>query len=142
MQRLFVLVLVLFASTCAGAHVTSEQLKQLYASQSPFEIVPHSEWVAESTHAFVIHAKNPQAPIHLLIIPKKRIASILEAPNSLVAEMIALAKRVARERGIAQDGFRLIINTHPFGGQSVYHFHIHLLGGRELGWSPGFRDEG
>jgi histidine triad (HIT) family protein len=88
----------------------------------------------------VIRDINPQAPVHLLVIPKKRVPTLLQAPSELVGEMFELAKRVARQEGIAEDGFRIIINTHPFGGQTVYHFHIHVLGGRELGWSPGFRD--
>jgi len=127
-------------STLPGlAAPTPEQLQQLYQSASPFEAIPRTRWIAESPQAFVIAAKTPQAPVHLLIIPKKRVPTLLQAPDGLVTEMLALAKRVAREQGIEQDGFRLIINTHPDGGQSIYHFHIHLLGGRELGWAPGFK---
>ena len=141
MKFLFALGLAILTASPAMAGVTPEQLQKLYASPSPFEAIPKSEWVAESRHVFVIHAKNPQAPVHLLIIPKRRVPTLLEASPALIAEMVTLAKRVAREQGIAQDGFRLIINTRPYGGQSVYHLHMHLLGGRELGWSPGFREE-
>ena len=133
------LSMMFFLSSPGFTAVTPEQLTQLYQSKSPFESIPKTEWVAESTHAFVIHAKSPQAPIHLLIIPKNRIPTILQAPDELITEMLSLAKRVARDQGIEQDGFRIIINTHPNGGQSIYHFHIHVLGGRELGWSPGFK---
>lgn len=132
----------LAAAAPVPSHVTPERLKQLYAAPSPFESVPRKKWIAESDNVFVIQAKNPQAPVHLLIIPKKRIPSLLQAPDALVGEMIGLAKRVAHDKGISQDGFRLIINTHPYGGQSVYHLHMHLVGGRELGWSPGLREEG
>lgn len=125
----------------AATHVTPAQLQELYAQSSPFESIPRSEWIAESRNAFVVRDINPQAPVHLLVIAKKRIPTLLQAPLGLVAEMFDLAKRVAQQEGIAQDGFRIIINTHPYGGQSVYHFHIHVLGGRELGWSPGFRKE-
>ena len=141
MRFFFAIALSLLVVFPAVAGVTPEQLQKLYASPSPFDAVPKSEWVAESRHAFVIHAKNPQAPVHLLIIPKYRVPTLLEASPSLIAEMVTLAKRVAREQGIAQDGFRLIINTRPYGGQSVYQLHMHLLGGKELGWVPGFREQ-
>ncbi|MGH9783391.1 MAG: HIT domain-containing protein [Terriglobia bacterium] len=139
--RVVVVLASLAIPALAQAHVTPEQLQELYAQPSPFESIPRSKWIAESPNAFVVHDINPQAPVHLLVIPKKRVPSLLEASPTLVAEMLALATRVARQEGIAQDGFRIIINTHPYGGQSVYHFHIHVLGGRELGWSPGFRNE-
>ncbi|MGC3981585.1 MAG: HIT domain-containing protein [Steroidobacteraceae bacterium] len=142
LQKLFSMLAAILAYSSAEAQITADQLKELYAQPSPFLSIPHTEWVAESKNAFVIRTNNPQAPIHLLIIPKKQIPSLLEAPDTLVAEMISLAKRMAKKQGIADDGFRLIINTHPYGGQSVYHLHMHLLGGRELGWSPGFREEG
>jgi histidine triad (HIT) family protein len=139
--RIVVVLAALTTGSFAQVHVTPEQLQQLYAQSSPFESIPHSKWVAESRHAFVVRDINPQAPVHLLVVPKKRVPTLLQAPPELVAEMFELAKRVARQEGIDQDGFRVIINTHPYGGQSVYHFHIHVLGGRELGWSPGFRSE-
>lgn len=138
--RAAVVVTAITACAAAEPHVTPERLRQLYSTPSPFESVPRTKWVAESENAYVIRDINPQAPVHLLVIPKKRVPTLLQAPPELVGEMSELAKRVARQEGIADDGFRIIINTHPFGGQSVYHFHIHVLGGRELGWSPGFRD--
>lgn len=127
-------------AACAAAepHISPEQLQQLYATPSPFAAIPRTKWIAESENAFVVRDIHPRAPVHLLVIPKTRIPTILQAPPALVGEMFELAKRAARQEGIAEDGFRIIINTHPYGGQSVYHFHIHVLGGRELGWSPGF----
>ena len=80
---------------------------------------------------------TPQAPVHILVISKKKISTLLQAPPELVTEMVLLAKRVAKQEGLENDGFRLVINTHPSGGQGVYHFHIHVLGGRQMKWPPG-----
>ena len=83
---------------------------------------------------------NPQAPTHIQIIPRKHIATTLEVSaedRELMGEIVQTAAALARERGIAEDGFRLVVNTNPAAGQSVYHLHLHLLGGRSLGWPPG-----
>ena len=142
MQSLIILLFTLLVSSSLSANVSVDQLDKLYSKPSPFESIPESEWVAQSENAFVIKAKSPQAPVHLLVIPKKRIPTILQASEELIGEMFSLARKAAKENAIAQDGFRVIINTHPYGGQGVYHLHIHVLGGKELGWSPGFRLEG
>jgi histidine triad (HIT) family protein len=63
---------------------------------------------------------GPESPVHLLVIPKKRIPTILQASEQLIGEMFSLARKAAKENGIDQDGFRVIINTHPYGGQGVY----------------------
>ena len=103
------------------------------AAPSPFETMPRSRWIAESEHAFVIEDRYaPTAPEHLLVIPKKRITSLLEASPSLLGEMLELARDVARQRGIAESGFRVVINTNPQGGQTVYHLHMHVKGGRQM----------
>lgn len=99
---------------------------------SPFLETAASSYVAESDRAFVIRDKRPRAPIHLLVIPKNRIVSILDAPADLIAEMLELAKATAVRYDIADSGFRLVINTNPEGLQTIYHFHIHLIGGRQL----------
>ena len=99
---------------------------------SPFIENLQSKYINESERAFVIRDIKPRAPIHFLVIPKKRIVSILDAPEDLVAEMIQLAKATAIQHGIADSGLRLVINTNPQGLQTVYHLHIHLLGGRQL----------
>jgi histidine triad (HIT) family protein len=99
---------------------------------SPFIENLESGYINESERAFVIRDKKPRAPIHFLIIPKKRVINILDAPEDLVAEMIELAKTTAIQYGISESGFRLVINTNPQGLQTVYHLHIHLLGGRQL----------
>lgn len=81
---------------------------------------------------------NPQAPVHVLIIPKKHVASLDDANDSdLLGRMMALAAAIARQEGIAKSGYRTVINTGKDGGQSVDHLHIHLLGGRAMAWPPG-----
>ncbi len=81
-----------------------------------------------------------QAPEHVLIIPKRHIESLLEAKEedaALLGHMLLTAKKLAKELGIAETGFRAVFNTGSDGGQSVMHLHLHLLGGRSLGWPPG-----
>ena len=81
---------------------------------------------------------NPQAPVHVLIIPKKHVASLDDANDpDLLGRMMALAAAIARQEGIAKSGYRTVINTGKDGGQSVDHLHIHLLGGRAMSWPPG-----
>lgn len=100
---------------------------------SPFEKTPRSWWIAESEHAFAIEDRYaPTAPVHLLVISKERYASLLEAPTATLGEMLDLARRLARERGIAEPGFRIVVNTNPQGGQTVYHLHVHVKGGRQM----------
>lgn len=83
---------------------------------------------------------KPEAPVHVLIIPRRHIENILaaeDADETLLGHMLVVASRVARQEGVAESGFRLVINCNEDGGQSVGHLHIHLLGGRKLGWPPG-----
>jgi histidine triad (HIT) family protein len=83
---------------------------------------------------------NPQAPVHTLVVPKKHISTTLditEEDNELIGRLFGVANRIAREKGIAERGFRLVMNTNPEAGQSVYHIHLHLLGGRPMHWPPG-----
>jgi histidine triad (HIT) family protein len=103
------------------------------AAPSPFETMPESRWIAESEHAFVIEDRYaPTAPVHLLVVPKQRIPTLLDAPAPVLGEMLELAKQAARERGIAESGFRIVINTNPQGGQTVYHLHVHVKGGEQM----------
>lgn len=99
---------------------------------SPFESIPHDKWIGETGHAFAVNDINPTAPVHFLVIPKKRITTILDAPPELVSEMMELGIKLARERGIADSGFRIVINTNPQGAQTVYHLHMHFIGGRQM----------
>ena len=82
---------------------------------------------------------NPQAPVHFLVIPKKRIVTINDIgkeDREVVGHLSWVAAKVAGEMGIAQEGFRTVMNCNEFGGQSVYHIHLHVLGGKLLGWPP------
>ncbi|MCK9221605.1 MAG: histidine triad nucleotide-binding protein [Limnochordia bacterium] len=83
---------------------------------------------------------NPQAPVHLLIIPRKHIPSVTEIKEddlTLVGHIHHVAAKLAEEQGIAKDGYRIVTNCGEQGGQTVLHVHFHLLGGRSLGWPPG-----
>lgn len=79
---------------------------------------------------------NPAAPTHILIVPNKEIATaddLTEEDQALAGRMLLVASRLAREEGVAEDGYRLIVNCRDHGGQEVYHLHMHLIGGRPLG---------
>lgn len=83
---------------------------------------------------------NPQAPLHILLIPRRHIGSmtdVTQEDGALLASIYMAATRIARERGVAESGFRFLTNVGPDSGQSVFHLHFHLLGGRKLGWPPG-----
>lgn len=83
---------------------------------------------------------NPQAPKHVLIIPKHHIATINDAEQEqqlLLGKMILGAKKIAQSEGLSESGYRLVFNINPDGGQTVYHIHLHLLGGRQMTWPPG-----
>ncbi len=83
---------------------------------------------------------DPKAPVHLLIIPRRHIASVAELgedDGATVGHAMTVARRLAQENGVSESGFRLVVNTGPDAAQSVHHIHLHLLGGRALGWPPG-----
>lgn len=83
---------------------------------------------------------NPQAPTHVLLVPRRHVESVEELRNEhrdLAGDLLLAARDVAREEGLAADGYRLVINTGRRSGQSVFHLHLHLLGGREMTWPPG-----
>jgi histidine triad (HIT) family protein len=83
---------------------------------------------------------SPKAPVHILIIPRKHLVSVLDIEaedGALTGEIFQVAGRLAREQGIADSGFRVVVNSGADAGQSVFHLHYHLLGGRRLGWPPG-----
>jgi len=95
--------------------------------------------VYEDEHTFAFEDINPQAPTHVLVIPKKHIVGLKEAGESdaeLLGRCQLAAAEIARERGI-EHGYRTVYNVGPGAGQSVFHLHLHLLGGRALGWPPG-----
>ena len=83
---------------------------------------------------------QPQAPVHILVIPTKPIVSMATASAEdqvLMGKLMLVAAQVAREQGLEEDGYRLVTNIGQQGGQSVYHLHIHVLGGRQMTWPPG-----
>ncbi|HJU61569.1 MAG TPA: histidine triad nucleotide-binding protein [Candidatus Binatia bacterium] len=83
---------------------------------------------------------NPKAPVHILIIPRKHIATLSDlsrADGEIVGDIFLVAAKLAQEQGVAQKGFRIVVNAGADAGQTVFHLHFHLLGGRHLGWPPG-----
>ena len=81
---------------------------------------------------------NPQAPTHVLVIPTQHIDTLNEAKDSaLLGRLLAFAREVAQEAGVATKGYRVVLNTNPDGGQTVFHIHLHVLGGRAMHWPPG-----
>lgn len=96
--------------------------------------------VFEDSQIMAFRDLNPQAPKHLLIIPKQHIATIndiQEDNQALLGAMILRAKKVAQTEGLSEEGYRLVFNTNLNGGQTVHHIHLHLLGGRQMTWPPG-----
>lgn len=94
--------------------------------------------VAETDDAVAFRDINPQAPLHVLVIPRMHIDSLATATDSaLLGSLMTLAARIAKEQGYAESGYRTVVNTGPDGGQSVGHLHIHVLAGRHLDWPPG-----
>lgn len=98
-----------------------------------------SKIIYEDALVMAFHDLAPQAPVHVLIVPKAHYASILDvqAGDGLLAHMFEAAQKLAGEIGLSEKGFRLTINTGADGGQTVQHLHMHLLGGRSFGWPPG-----
>jgi histidine triad (HIT) family protein len=95
--------------------------------------------IYEDDMALAFADLNPQAPVHLLVIPKEHIASHAHAAvehTALLGHLMATAGELARTQGL-ENGYRIVINTGPDGGQTVNHLHLHLLGGRHMGWPPG-----
>jgi histidine triad (HIT) family protein len=81
---------------------------------------------------------NPQAPTHLLVLPTRHVASLNDAKDAeLLGRLLAFARDLAQETGIAERGYRVVVNTNPDGGQTVFHLHLHVLGGRPMTWPPG-----
>ena len=96
--------------------------------------------VFESEMAVAFRDINPQAPTHVLIIPRKHVSTINdleESDKDLVGELFLTAKSIAADEGLAEPGYRVVMNCNEGAGQSVFHIHLHLLGGRGLGWPPG-----
>jgi len=96
--------------------------------------------VSSDERLVAFHDASPQAPTHLLVIPRRHVTSLLDleaGDDELAGAMVRKARDLARELGLGERGFRLVFNCGDDAGYSVYHIHLHLLGGRKLGWPPG-----
>jgi histidine triad (HIT) family protein len=112
-------------------------------AETIFSRIIHREIPARIEHeddlCLAFHDVAPQAPVHLLVIPKRPIPSLADVTaddEPLLGHLVAVASSLARKLGL-DDGYRLVVNTGRDGGQTVHHLHVHLLGGRGLGWPPG-----
>lgn len=98
-----------------------------------------AELIHEDEKVVAFRDIHPQAPVHVLIIPRKHITSLLEiepADAELLGHMHLCARKIAEQLGIAENGYRSVLNCGSDGGQTVWHIHLHLLGGRSMGWPP------
>jgi len=99
-----------------------------------------AEIVFEDERCLAFKDVDPQAPVHVLLIPKKEIPSfshLSEEDNALVGHMMLKAGEIAQDLGLEKYGYRVVTNVGPHGGQTVFHLHFHILGGRPLAWPPG-----
>lgn len=107
---------------------------KIVSNEIPAQIVHETEDV------IAFNDLNPQAPHHILIIPKKHYSTINDVPMDegiVFGKLIGVAAQIAMSLGIKEDGYRVVMNCNSDGGQSVYHIHLHLLGGRHMTWPPG-----
>lgn len=96
--------------------------------------------VARTDHALAFRDVHPQAPVHILVIPKMHVSSsahVADTAAAVLGQLMALAVRVAADLNLERSGYRLVVNTGHDGGQTVDHLHVHVLGGREMSWPPG-----
>jgi len=101
---------------------------------APAKIVYEDNWTV------AIEDARPQAPVHLLVLPRKHLASLKEAmaeDEPLLGRLLTVAAKLARERGLETNGYRTVINNGIWAGQSIFHLHVHVLGGRVFRWPPG-----
>ena len=108
--------------------------EKIIAREIPAKII----W--EDDDAVAFHDVNPQAPVHVLIVPKKvipRLGAATESDNKILGMLLLVAGKLAKELGVEKSGYRVVINSGPDAGESVPHLHVHLLGKRALAWPPG-----
>jgi len=99
-----------------------------------------AEIIYETDEILAFRDINPQAPVHVLIIPKEHIRTMndmVSEHTEIAGKLFLVAAEIARNEGIAEDGYRVVMNCNRGGGQAVYHIHLHLLGGRQMSWPPG-----
>lgn len=99
-----------------------------------------AEVVLETPDVVAFRDINPQAPVHILIIPREHIPSVSrmeEGQAEVMGRLFLAARNLAREEGVEESGYRMVVNAGSGAGQTVFHIHMHLLGGREMGWPPG-----
>jgi histidine triad (HIT) family protein len=97
-----------------------------------------SPLIYESPDCVAFRDIDPQAPTHALVVPRRHIASLNEAADAkLLGELLIAAAEVAKQAGIAESGYRTVINTNRDAGQAVFHVHVHVIGGRKMHWPPG-----
>lgn len=99
-----------------------------------------AQFVHQDDYSVVIRDINPQAPTHVLVIPREHLESLDEASHkdeAMLGHLLRVAARVANEEGLSESGYRTVINNGTGAGQSVFHIHVHLLGGRPMHWPPG-----
>ncbi len=101
--------------------------------------IPSNE-VYSDDELFAFRDVNPQAPVHILVVPRKHIELIVdftEQDAGLIGRMILAANKIAESEGLVENGFRYVLNCNEHGGQAVFHVHLHVLGGRQMMWPPG-----
>ena len=99
-----------------------------------------SKIIYEDEKVLAFEDVAPQSPVHILIIPKKHYSTILDVEETtaeLIGHVFMIAKKIAKQKGFAEKGFRIVMNCNTEGGQTVYHLHFHLLAGRQMQWPPG-----
>lgn len=99
-----------------------------------------SKIVFEDENLVAFEDVNPQAPVHILLVPRRHIESVNgveEIDRELMGHLFWISRKLAQERGVAASGYRLVVNSGASAGQSVFHIHVHLVGGRAFGWPPG-----
>jgi histidine triad (HIT) family protein len=94
--------------------------------------------VAETDACVAFRDVNPQAPVHILVVPREHVTSASAVTDpTMIGKLVQLATELAQREGVAESGYRLVMNTNADAGQTVFHLHLHLLGGRRMAWPPG-----
>lgn len=107
---------------------------QIVEGKSPAKIAYQDDQV------LAFHDINPQAPVHLLVVPRRHVASLLDlaaGDDALIGNVVRRGQELAKQHGLGERGFRLVFNSGHDAGYSVHHIHLHVVGGRRLGWPPG-----